>query len=450
MLKVYRITKGLDIRLVGKAETVITKAPLADAYALKPADFQGLVPKLLVKVGDKVKAGTPIFFDKYNPEIIFASPVSGEVSAINRGERRLLLSVEIRPDAEQQYEETPAVDLLSLDREQLTSRLLSTGCWPFIKQRPYGIIANPRVAPKAIFISCFDSSPLAPDFDVLVQGEEVSFYKGLEVLRKLTDGEVHLGINARFPSPLFEKAAGVTISKFDGPHPAGNVGTQINLVNPINKGEVVWTIDPQHVVAIGRLASTGHYDVHKTVAAVGSEVKKPRYYKIIQGASIKNLLEGGVTKDKHLRYVSGSVLSGTKISAEGFIGFYDNMLAVIPEGDHYELFGWALPSINKFSFSRTFFSWLMPSKEYVIDTNYHGGERAFVMSDVYTNVFPLDIYPVHLLKAILAEDIDAMEKLGIYEVVEEDFALCEFVDPSKIEIQAIIRKGLNMMMKEMS
>lgn len=450
MSKVYRITKGLDIRLVGKAETVVTKAPLAEAYALKPADFQGLVPKLLVKVGDKVKAGTPIFFDKYNPSVVFASPVSGEVIAINRGERRLLLSVEIKPDAEQQYEEVEVANLLSLNREQVTEKLLLAGCWPFIKQRPYGIIANPAVSPKAIFISCFDSSPLAPDFDVLIRGEEEYFYKGIEVLKKLTDGKVHLGINAKYSSPIFEKASGVEVNRFQGPHPVGNVGTQINKVSPINKGEVVWTIDPQHVVALGRFAITGRYDVQKTIAAVGSEVKKPRYYKIIQGATIKNLLEGGVSTGINLRYVSGSVLSGNHISAEGFIGFYDNMLAVIPEGDHYEMFGWALPGLEKYSYSRSFFSWLMPNKDFVVDTNYHGGVRAFVMSDVYNDVFPFDIYPVHLLKAILAEDIDAMEKLGIYEVVEEDFALCEFVDPSKIEIQAIVRNGLNLMIKEMN
>ena len=450
MSNVYKITKGLDIRMVGKAETVVAKAPLAETYAIKPADFQGLVPKLLVKVGDKVKAGTAVLFDKYNPSIVFASPVSGEVTAINRGERRLLLEVVITPDTEQQYESFETGDILSLSREQVVEKLLASGCWPFIKQRPYGIIANPSTLPKEIFISCFDSSPLAPDFDILIRGEEEHFYKGIEVLKKLTEGKVFLSVNSKFPSPIFEKTKGVEINRFQGPHPIGNVGTQINLVSPINKGDVVWTIDPQHVAAIGRLVATGHYDVQKTIAAVGSEVKKPRYYKLIQGASIKNLLEGGVSTDKNVRFVSGSVLSGTRISSEGCLGFYDNMLAVIPEGDQYEFFGWALPGLDKFSFSKSFVTWLMPSKEYVINTNYHGGERAFVMSDVYGKVFPLDIFPVHLIKAILAEDVDAMEKLGIYEVVEEDFALCEFVDPSKIEIQAIIRKGLNLMIKEMN
>lgn len=450
MSKIYRITKGLDIRLVGKAETVVTKAPLAEAYALKPADFQGLVPKLLVKVGDKVKAGTPVIFDKYNPSIVVVSPVSGEVTAINRGERRLLLEVVITPDQEQQHETHEVGEIESLSREELVAKLLASGCWPFFKQRPYGVLANPSNTPKAIFISCFDTSPLAPDFETLVRGDEESFYKGVEVLKKLTDGMVHLGVSAKFASPIFEKTKGVTVSKFDGPHPAGNVGTQISLVSPINKGDIVWTIDPQHVVSIGRFAQTGTYDVQKTIAAVGSEVKKPRYYKIIQGATIKNLLEGGTSTDKKVRFVSGSILSGTKISAEGFIGFYDNLLAVIPEGDVSEFFGWALPGLDKFSFSKSFLTWLMPNKEYVVNTNYHGGERAFVMSDVYNKVFPFDIYPVYLLKAILAEDIDAMEKLGIYEVVEEDFALCEFVDPSKIEIQAIVRKGLDLMIKEMS
>lgn len=449
MSKVYRITKGLDIRMVGKAETVITKAPMAETYALKPADFQGLVPKLLVKVGDKVKAGTGLLFDKYNPNVVFASPVSGEVVAINRGERRLLLEVVVKPDDEQVYETTEFSNLSTMTREQVVEKLLASGCWPFIKQRPYGIIANPAVAPKAIFISCFDTAPLAPDFDVLVRGEEDNFNKGLEVLQKLTDGKVNLGLNAKFPSTIFQKAKGVEINMFSGPHPAGNVGTQIHKVSPINKGEVVWTIDPQHVVTIGRLATTGNYDVSKTIAIAGSEVNKPHYYKVIAGGSIKNLIEGGISSNK-VRYISGNVLTGTKISEEGYLGFYDNMLTVIPEGDFYEMFGWALPGLNKFSFSRTFFSWVAPSKEFTLNTNFHGGERAFVLTDVYGKVFPFDIFPVYLLKAILAEDIDAMEQLGIYEVVEEDFALCEFVDPSKIEIQEIVRKGLNLMIKEMN
>jgi Na+-transporting NADH:ubiquinone oxidoreductase subunit A len=445
----YKIAKGLDIRMVGKAETVVSKAPLAAIYAIKPADFYGFTPRLLVKVGDKVKAGTAVLFDKYNHNIVIASPVSGEVTAINRGERRLLLEVVITPEKEQQHEQFEVDDLLSLNREQVVEKLLASGCWPFIKQRPYGIIASPSSTPRGIFISCFDSSPLAPDFDILLRGEEEYFYKGIEVLKKLTEGKIYLGVNAEFASPLFEKCKGVEINRFRGPHPAGNVGTQINIVSPINKGDVVWTIDPQHVVSIGRLADTGHYDVQKTIAVVGSEVKKPRYYKIIQGASIKDLIEGDVSTNKNIRFISGSILSGTRISSEGFIGFYDNMLAVIPEGDQYELFGWALLGLDKFSFSKSFLTWLMPSKDYVINTNFHGGERAFVMSDVYGKVFPFDIYPVHLLKAILAEDVDAMERLGIYEVIEEDFALCEFVDPSKIEIQAIIRKGLNLMIKEM-
>ncbi len=336
-----------------------------------------------------------------------------------------------------------------MSREALVAFLLKSGAWPFLKQRPYGIIANPADQPKAIFISGFDSAPLAPDMDYVLTGEAEAFQKGIDVLRQLT-GKVHLSMNDQpAATSILQKVKGVEFHTFKGPHPAGNVGVQIHHIAPLNKGDVVWTIDLQHIVSLGRLFLKGVYDVSKVIALVGSEVKKPRYFRMISGACIKPLHDYINTAGSP-RYISGNVLTGTNIGAEGFLGFYDSMISVIPEGDHYEFLGWANPfRMKKFSVSRSYFSWIFPDKEYALDTNINGGQRAFVMNGEYEKVLPMDIYPVYLLKAILAEDIDKMEQLGIYEVVEEDLALCEFVCTSKIDVQDILRKGINLMIKEM-
>ncbi|MEA2106219.1 MAG: Na(+)-translocating NADH-quinone reductase subunit A [Bacteroidota bacterium] len=451
MSKVIKIKKGLDIKLVGTAEKILKKAEQADTYAVKPTDFQGIRPKLLVKIGDRVKAGTPLFFDKFQPEVQFTSPVSGEVIEINRGERRIILEVVVKADPEIEFESFDVPDTKSLTREEIIAVLQQSGLWPAIRQRPYSIIAQANDIPKAIFISAFDSAPLAPDMDYIAKEYGNEFQQGIDILSKLTDGKIHLSLNADYPpADTYTKVKGVEFYYFKGPHPAGNVGVQINKIDPINKGEVMWYTYPQEIIMIGRLFNKGIYDASKIIALTGSEVIHPKYYKIISGACIANLVKDNVTEDKPLRYISGDVLTGSKIYSQGYVGYYDNMITVIPEGDYYEMFGWAKPGFNKFSVSRAVLSWLIPGRKFKLDTNLHGGPRAYVMTGEYEKVFPMDIYPVQLIKAIMIEDIDLMEKLGIYEVDEEDFALCEYVCTSKTEVQSIIREGLDLMRKEMS
>ncbi|MCD4832218.1 MAG: Na(+)-translocating NADH-quinone reductase subunit A [Bacteroidales bacterium] len=450
MSKVIKIKKGLNISMLGTAEKIIKKANQAEYYAVKPTDFKGIRPKLVVKVGDKVKAGTPLFYDKFQPEVQFTSPVSGEVTAINRGERRVILEVVVKADATIEYEEFQLGDSTNLSKEEIVAVLQQSGLWPAIRQRPYSTIANPDDTPKAIFISAFDSAPLAPDMDYVAKEYTDYFQKGIDILSKLTEGTIHLNINADYPAAeTFTKAKGVQINKFTGPHPSGNVGVQINKIDPINKGEIVWYTYPQEIITIGRLFDNGIYDATKIIALAGSEVQNPKYYKILNGASIKNLIDGNVNDGEH-RYISGNVLTGSKISDDGFVGYYDNQVTIIPEGKYYEFFGWATPGFKKYTASRALLSWLIPGKKYRLDTNIHGGQRAYVMTGEYNKVFPMDIYPVQLIKAIMVEDIDKMEQLGIYEVDEEDFALCEYVCTSKIEVQSIIRTGLDLMRKEMS
>jgi Na+-transporting NADH:ubiquinone oxidoreductase subunit A len=450
MSKVIKIRKGLNIKLAGKAEKVLEKTELLSTYAVKPTDFPGLVPKLLVKPEDKVKAGTPLFYDKNKPEVLFASPVSGTVKAINRGERRAILEVIVESDGSQVFEQFETGNLESLSRDEVKAIILKSGAWPGIIQRPYAVVANPADSPKSIFISGLDSAPLASDYDYAITGEEAAMQKGIDVLRKLTDGAVHLTVAAdNATNSIFNRIKGVEFHQISGPHPAGNVGIQIHHIAPINKGDVVWTLDPWAVIIIGRLFLKGIYDAQKVIALVGSEVLKPRYYRVISGAGIDKVVAGKVS-DAPLRYISGNVLTGEKITTHGFLGYYHNTLTVIPEGKHFEFLGWAAPGFNKFSASKTFLSSLLPKKTYRLDTNLNGGERAYVMTGQYEKVVPMDIYPVHLIKAILAEDIEAMENLGIYEIAEEDFALCEYVCTSKIEVQEIVRRGLDMMMKEMN
>jgi len=450
MSKVIKIKKGLDINLKGKAEKILSTVDPSQTYSINPPDFQGLVPKLLVKPDNKVKAGTPLFFDKTNPEIFFTSPVSGTVLSVNRGERRRIMEVVIKADKEIEYEKFKKADPAGLTREEITENLLKSGLWPLIIQRPYAVIANPKDVPSAIFVSCFDSSPLAPDYDFILNGEKENFQKGIDILKQLTTGKVHLGVNAKYPvADVFSKTSGVEISSFEGPHPIGNPGIQIHHVDPINKGDIYWVVNPQDVMIIGRFFDSGIVDLSKTVAVTGSEVTKPLYVKTRTGASIGTILKDNLKEGNH-RYISGNVLTGTAVEKDNHLGFYHSQITVIPEGDFYEFFGWAFPGLKKFSMSKTFLSWLTPNKEYDVNTNLHGGERAFVVSGEYEKVLPMDILPVHLLKASLIEDIDKMEQLGIYEIAEEDLALCEFVCTSKINVQEILRKGLDLMRKEMS
>ncbi|MFO7655469.1 MAG: Na(+)-translocating NADH-quinone reductase subunit A [Bacteroidales bacterium] len=451
MSNVIKIKRGLNINLKGKAEKIFAKASHSETYAVKPTDFHGLVPKLNVTTGQEVKAGTPLFHDKYRPEIVFVSPVSGMVKTINRGERRRILEVVVeKTGLEIDYEPFDRGNPLEMSREVVVANILKSGLWPTIRQRPYDIIANPADEPKSIVVSAFDTAPLAPDYDLIVKESGREFQTGIDALSMLTTGKIHLNIHAEYPaSQVFTNALNVQVNKFTGPHPSGNVGVQIHHIDPINKGDVVWFLSPQDVITIGRLFINGVYDASWIIALCGSEVLKPRYLKLLKGHCISNLLQNNLTENCH-RFISGNVLTGTRIAQNGYLGYYDSQVTVIPEGYHYELLGWAMPGLNKYSAGRTFFSWLAPRREYTLDTNFNGGHRSLVMTGQYEKVLPMDIYPMQLIKAIIIEDIDLMEKLGIYEVSPEDFALCEFICTSKTEIQSIVRKGLDLMIKEMN
>ncbi|MCD7930341.1 MAG: Na(+)-translocating NADH-quinone reductase subunit A [Tannerellaceae bacterium] len=449
MANVIKIKKGLDINLKGKASDVLLTGKSSDSYAIVPDDYNGIVPKVIVKAGNKVLAGSPLMVDKNRPEIRFVSPVSGEVTAVNRGEKRKVLSIVVKPDAEIKYEDFGKKSVSSLKAGEIKEALLNSGLWPFIKQRPYDMVANPEEAPRDIFVTAFYSAPLAPDFQFILKGQESDFQTGLDALAKLTAGKVYLGIKAG--GAIAPKT--VEIVEMEGPHPAGNVSVLINHTKPVNKGEVVWTLNADDVLLIGRLFNKGIADFTRLVAITGSETTERGYIKTIAGCTIKSLVEGKILEGgKHIRIISGNVLTGKKVGKDDYLRAYDNQITVIPEGDDVnELFGWAMPGFGKFSASRTYFTWLLgKNKEYVLDARIKGGKRAMIMSNEYDRVFPMDIMPEQLLKAVITFDIDKMENLGIYEVAPEDFALCEFVDTSKIEIQKIIRQGLNVLYKEMN
>ena len=450
MSKVIKLRKGFNINLAGKAEKRLAGEIIPDTFALKPTDFYGIKrPKLLVNEGDTVKAGTPILFDRKMESVIYTAPVSGEIVEVKRGAKRKLLEIKILADKEIVYETFPkrsANEIAGLSREMVLDTLLKSGVWPNIIKRPYGTVAHPEDTPKSIFISTFDTHPLAPDYEFLIKGQEKYFQAGLEVLKHLTTGTVNIGINGDAEvAPVFSQAKNVTINRFSGKHPAGNVGVHIHHVDPIGKGDIVWTTTPVGVVQIGKLFVEGIYDTSRIIALVGSEVKSPQYYRTYTGACINRIIAGNI-KTGNVRYISGNVLTGEKIEADGYLGFYSNMLTVIPEGDYYDFLGWIKPS-SRPSFHRAFglLAFLNPKKEFVVDTNTLGEERAFVQTGVFEKVTPMDILPTHLLKAIMAEDYDEMEALGIYEVIEEDLALCEFIDVSKHDVQAILREGLTLM-----
>lgn len=444
----FVLKKGFDIRLEGAAGKTLSSLSVPHLYALKPTDFPGLIPKLNVKQGDKVLAGTPLFHDKLRPDILFTSPVSGKVVAINRGDRRALLEVVVEKSGDE-YIDFGKSDPERSNSEFIKKVLLISGLWPAVRQRPYHVVANPADTPKSIFISGFDTAPLAPDYNFVMTNSSSSFFtKGINALKKLTTGKVHLILNSKDGSVLPE-VSDAEVTYFSGPHPAGNVGIHIHHMDPVSKGQVVWYVNFHDVLTIGRLFAEGRYNPEKIIALTGSEVIVPQYYKVKTGATVSQVVRDNI-KPGNVRYISGNVLTGTKIPSDGFLGFYDNQVTVIPEGDYYEFFGWIKPGKDKFSFYKAFLSKLFPKKQFRLDTNLHGGERAFVLTGKYEQVVPMDIFPMQLCKAILAEDIDNMENLGIYEVADEDLALCEYICPSKIEIQSIIRKGISLMIKEMS
>ncbi len=444
------LKKGLDLPINGAAAQNTKKVIVPDVVAVKPTDFRGLVPKLLVREGDKVLAGTPVLADKMSQNILFASPVSGTVAEVVRGEKRKLLEVRIKADANQEYVDFGVKKVSALSSEEVKESLLAAGLWPAITQRPYGIIANPETKPKAIFVSAFSTAPLAADNEYALNGQLEHIQTAVDALAKLGGCKVHVCVNgANSSADQFSKLQNVVLHTVSGKHPAGNVGVQIHHISPVQKGEIVWTVSPVMLAAIGKLFNTGKYDVRRKIAVTGPKVASPAYVDAYPGIGMKDIKDF-YNASENLRFISGDVLTGANVGAEGFTGFFDNQVTILEEGDKYELLGWAKPfRTSLFSASRTYFSWLNPNKKYDMDTNLHGGPRAFVVNDVYGKVLPMDLYPVYLLKACLANDIDNMEKYGIYEVVEEDLALCEYVCPSKIYIQQIITDGIALMLKEM-
>ncbi|SCM59584.1 Na(+)-translocating NADH-quinone reductase subunit A [Petrimonas mucosa] len=442
-----KIKKGLQIPLLGKPEETFRGKITSEYVQVCPEDFQGITPKLKVKVGDVVNAGQPLFYSKMHPDMMFASPVSGTVTAINRGEKRRILDITIKADKQNSYVDYGKAEVAAMSAEEIRKRLLEAGIWFVIKQRPYDVVADPGKEPRDIFVTGFDTAPLAPSYDFILDGEEADLQTGLNALAKLTPGKVYLSISPDTRNEGLRKAENVVLTEFEGPHPAGNVGTQINRLAPVNRGEVVWTLNALDLLFIGRLFNKGVVDLTRAVALTGSEVKETGYYEMVIGTQLGELFAKTVEGKGNLRYISGNVLTGTRIEANGVLRATHSQLTVIPEGDDvHEAFGWASLSPNRYSAGPTY---LKLKKAYRLDARLLGGPRAIIVSNEYDKVFPLDIFPEQLIKAILAFNIDKMEQLGIYEVAPEDFALCEFVDTSKLELQRIVRTGLDMLRKEM-
>ena len=448
MSKDIRIKKGLDIKLVGEATLTSNKLPVKGMFALKPQDFHGIIPKLIAKEGAEVKAGESIFYSKSDDRILFPSPVSGKVIEIIRGAKRKIISIKIAADGKQSFKDFGKQDADKMSAEEVKNHLLSSGCWPFVKQRPFDIIANPSQSPKAIFISAYASSPLAANYDYTLAGKEQELQAALTAISKLTTGSVHVSVGKDSNSP-FSDLKNIQLHSVSGPHPVGNVSTQISQIDPLNKGEVVWVINPHDLLVIGELLLTGNFNFSRTLALTGSQFENPSYVSVVAGASISDVVAKNINTD-NTRIISGNVLSGTQVSKDDFLGYYDNQITAIPEGDDYEFFGWNKPVFNKISPSRALtFSWLTPKKKYDLNTNTNGEHRAFVVTGSYENVFPLDIFPLQFLKACMYQDLDEMENLGGYEVAPEDFALTEFICVSKQPHQKIVREGLDLMKEEL-
>lgn len=446
-----KIKKGIDIHLVGEAKKEV-KNYEPQFFALKPHDFIGVVPKMHVAEGDDVKVGTVLFHDKNNESVFFTSPASGKVKAIVRGEKRVILQVIVESDGTFETIDFGKADPSKLSRNEIVEKLVQSGTWTMLRQRPYSTIAKTQDEPKCIAVSMFDTAPLAPDNNFIVKDQMAAIKAGVEALAKLTKGMVYLNVNSsetqQALASLNFSAKNVTITEFQGPHPAGNVSTQLNVLSPINKGETVWYTYAQNLIAIGNLFLNGVYDSSRVVAFTGSEVKEPMYYRTRIGADMSGLYANIATEN--VRIISGNVLTGKKINGENFLGYYDSQVTVIPEGDHYQLFGWLAPNFKKFTSTNTMGASLCKKSKKVLDTNLNGGIRPLIMTGNFEKVFPFDIYPMQLIKACIIKDIDQMEELGIYEIDAEDFALCEVIDPSKTAIQQIVRESLEMLRKEMN
>lgn len=448
-----KLRRGLDLPIAGAAAQKVEKGNAADIIALKPTDFKGFAPRLLVREGDKVLAGSPVMADKQSADILLTAPVSGTVAEIVRGEKRKLLEVRIKADETCEYLDFGAHNAVKMSAAEIKDLLCKSGLWAGLIRRPYGILANPAAEPKAIFVSAFSTAPLAADTEFTLRDELQNIQAGVDALGKLTKGGVHFSINADTSSSSpFHKVEHVIMHEISGKHPAGNVGIQIANIAPIQKGETVWTVSLLLLSAIGRLMNTGKVDLRRKVAVTGPVAKDPCYVEALPGTPMKAFAAHYDNAAGDIRFISGDVLTGENVGENGSLGFFDDQVTLLHEGTEREILGWAKPfRFNQFSATRTYFSWLCPKKKYNMDTNVHGGPRAFVVSDLYNKVLPIDgFFPVYLIKACLAGDIDNMEKFGIYEVLPEDLALCEFIDPSKNDIQAIVQSGIDLMIKEMA
>ena len=449
MANVIKLRKGLDINLKGKAsKDVALQVSETDEYALVPEAFVGVTPKVVVREGDHVNAGDALFVNKACPEVKFASPVSGVVTAIERGDRRKVLCIKVKADAEQTSTDFGKKIVDEMDGDAVKQALLEAGLFGYINQLPYAVSTTPDTMPKAIFVSTLRDMPLAADFEVELLGNEQAFKTGLIALSKIA--KTYLGAGVNQPNVALMASKGVELNIFDGPCPAGNVGVQVNHIDPVNKGEVVWTVDPAAVIFFGRLFLTGKVDLSKRVAVAGSEIKTPGYAEVLVGTPLSAFVADQLKTTEHVRVINGNPLTGTQASLASYVGGHTSEITAIPEGDDKdEMLGWILPRTDQFSTSRSYFSWLFgKKKEYALDARVKGGERHMIMSGEYDSVLPMDIYGEYLIKAIITGDIDKQEQLGIYEVSPEDFAVAEFVDSSKLELQKIVRDGLNTLRKE--
>ena len=449
MANVIKLRKGLDINLKGKAsKDVALQVSETDEYALVPEAFVGVTPKVVVREGDHVNAGDALFVNKACPEVKFASPVSGVVTAIERGDRRKVLCIKVKADAEQTSTDFGKKIVDEMDGDAVKQALLEAGLFGYINQLPYAVSTTPDTTPKAIFVSTLRDMPLAADFEVELLGNEQAFKTGLTALSKIA--KTYLGVGVNQPNVALMASKEVELNIFDGPCPAGNVGVQVNHIDPVNKGEVVWTVDPAAVIFFGRLFLTGKVDLSKRVAVAGSEIKTPGYAEVLVGTPLSAFVADQLKTTEHVRVINGNPLTGTQASLASYVGGHTSEITAIPEGDDKdEMLGWILPRTDQFSTSRSYFSWLFgKKKEYALDARVKGGERHMIMSGEYDSVLPMDIYGEYLIKAIITGDIDKQEQLGIYEVSPEDFAVAEFVDSSKLELQKIVRDGLNTLRKE--
>lgn len=450
----YKLKKGFDINVAGKADLKLVELDAPRKAAILPSEFLGLKPKMDVEEGDPVKIGTVLFHDKNNEKIKFTSPVSGKVAAINRGDRRRIMEVVIENDMKNDAEKFMVIkpeSAASAKKEQIIENMLKGGMWPLIRQRPFNKIANPEDEPRDIFVSGMDTAPLAADVDFIMQGLEADFQLGVDILGQLTPGKVYLGVNGKADkvAPAFKNVTNVEKNSFSGPHPAGNVGVHIHHTKPIKSGQKIWYVQPYAVALIGKFFRTGQFANERIIATAGSALNERQYYKVTLGTPLASLITEGNVNHPEPRFISGNILTGRKISAGAFTSFYDNLISVIPEGPkEKKLLGWYRPGLKMRSFNRSFLSSWVGPEEYEVNTLLYGGKRAFVATGDYEKVMPMDIYPVYLIKSILAEDITEMEGLGILEVDEEDVALCSYICPSKYDFGGIVRQGLDLIEKE--